>query len=64
MQRLKKQVKPSADWGPALDQHRELYIRSLKGKGDNVLPELTDKLNDTGVKKRGLSVDIEKQIDL
>ncbi len=30
---MKSLIRPSADWGPALDHHRELYIESLKGTG-------------------------------
>lgn len=32
IERIKKLAKPAPEWGPALDQYRELYIASLNGE--------------------------------
>ena len=47
-QRIRKQLKPSASWGPALDVHRGLYIDSLLKSGTtlnelNVVASLSSK---------------------
>ena len=41
---MKQQVKPDKLWGPALPQHRDLYLQSLKTKDAGGLSELTEKL--------------------
>jgi len=37
IERIKKLVRPSPEWGPALDRHREMYIASLKSDSQTAM---------------------------